>query len=54
MLIQLNAVWYHYCAIDAATVDALLSADSIGNFYNQNIGAGAFDCRIHPAPEYPQ
>jgi hypothetical protein len=29
MLIQLNAVWYHYCEIDSGTVSLLLSAPSV-------------------------
>ena len=58
MLTTLKATWYHYCAIDAATVAALLAADSVGSYYNRSIpsqaGArGPFDCRDHPVPVYP-
>jgi hypothetical protein len=51
MLIQLNAVWYHYCGIDSGTVSHLLSAPSVGRYYNQAI-KGRFDCRLTPPPQY--
>jgi len=55
MLIKLNSTWYHYCAVDRASVDGLLSAPSIGRYYNQHFrshGAvhGPFDYRDHPVP----
>jgi hypothetical protein len=54
MLIQLNAVWYRYCEIGATTVNALLTAESAGRYYNANIKSigkdGPFDCRTHKAP----
>src|SRR3974390_460854 len=52
MLIYLNGTFYHYCAIDAGTVSSLLSAPSMGEFYNTNI-KGNFDCRVYQAPSYP-
>jgi hypothetical protein len=58
MVIKLKETWYPYCEIDKATVDALLSAPSIGRFYNQSIRSkpdgthGPFDCRDHPMPSY--
>jgi hypothetical protein len=51
MLISLNGTYYHYCEIDSGTVTALLSAESIGRFYNANI-RGLFDCRSHRVPAY--
>jgi hypothetical protein len=51
MLISLNGTFYHYCEIDAGTVSSLLTAPSMGRFYNASI-KGAFDCRIHPVPSY--
>jgi hypothetical protein len=51
MLISLNGIFYHYCEIDAGTVSSLLSAPSIGRFYNVNV-KGQFDCRVHRGPEY--
>ena len=51
MLISLNGTYYHYCEIDSGTVTALLSAESIGRFYNANI-KGLFDCRSHRVPAY--
>ena len=47
MLISLNGTFYHYCAIDADTVTSLLSAPSMGQFYNASI-KGNFDCRAGP------
>jgi hypothetical protein len=56
MLILLNTTWYHYCEIDAGTVASLISAQSVGRFYNQNVGGtgmdGPFDCRTHKLPTY--
>lgn len=58
MVIKLNQSWYPYCAIDAQTVHALLTAESVGSFYNKNIRSrsdgtrGPFDCRDHPMPSY--
>ena len=51
MLISLKGTYYHYCAIDAATVNALLQANSAGTYYNQNI-KGHFDCRVNKVPVY--
>lgn len=55
MVIDLDGTYYHHCAIDAGTIRGLLSADSMGRFYNSNIRSrgsvrGPFDCRDHPAP----
>jgi hypothetical protein len=56
MVIRLKETWYPYCGIDAQIVQALVSAPSIGSFYNENIrskrgGAhGAFDCRDRGMP----
>ncbi|MDP3600956.1 MAG: KTSC domain-containing protein [Bosea sp. (in: a-proteobacteria)] len=57
MLINLEGVYYHYCALDAVTYRDLLNADSMGRYYNANIrsrGAqrGRFDCRDHPVPRF--
>jgi KTSC domain len=57
MLIKLNGTWYHYCAVDPASVDNLLKANSIGRYYNKNFRShglvhGPFDCRDHPVPAY--
>jgi hypothetical protein len=51
MIISLNGTYYHYCEIDAATVASLLSADSMGRYYNRNI-KGNFDCRVRRLPTY--
>jgi hypothetical protein len=56
MIIRLKRTDYHYCAIDAGTVAALVAADSMGRFYNQNIksnaNGGKFDCRNNPVPVF--
>ncbi|HVR56029.1 MAG TPA: KTSC domain-containing protein [Pseudolabrys sp.] len=47
---------YHYCEIPKSTVDALLSADSHGRYFNANIKGtgkdGPYDCRTHKVPSY--
>jgi hypothetical protein len=59
MVITLKETWYPYYEIDAATVRQLISAESVGRFYNQSIRSrpdgthGPFDCRDHPLPNYP-
>jgi hypothetical protein len=51
MLISLNGIYYHYCEIDNGTVSALMSAESMGRYYNASI-RGRFDCRTHRIPMY--
>jgi hypothetical protein len=51
MLIKLNETWYHYCAIDAGTVDGLKNTESMGRYFNGSI-KGHFDCRTNPPPKY--
>src|SRR5260221_14179207 len=51
MVISLNGTYYHYCSIPATTVDALLSADSMGRFFNAQV-KGQYDCRLNPVPKY--
>jgi hypothetical protein len=51
MVINLNGIYYHYCQIDDATVHELLSADSMGRFYNTQV-KGRFDCRVYRVPNY--
>ncbi len=51
MIINLQGTYYHYCEIDAGTVSALLSASSMGRYYQRNI-KGNFDCRIRRVPPY--
>jgi hypothetical protein len=57
MLINLSGTWYHYCEIDAGTVDKLLTAKSAGRFFNTSIRSregtfGPFDCRTKRVPRY--
>lgn len=56
MLIQLKQTWYHYCQIDAKTVEDLFAAESKGRFYNDRIKdsgtGGKFGCRDKPVPEF--
>lgn len=55
MLIQLKATYYHYCEIDAATVQGLQGAKSKRQFFEARIRGsgtdGPFDCRTHPIPK---
>jgi KTSC domain-containing protein len=49
MLIKLNDTWYHYCAVDRASVYYLIHAGSIWTYYNWNFRSngpshGPFDC----------
>lgn len=55
-LLSLNCMtYYHYCEIDAATVQGLERANSKRQFFETRIrGSGAdgpFDCRTHPIPK---
>jgi|SRR5215469_5614105 len=51
MIINLHGIYYHYCEIDAGTVDQLLTAQSMGRFFNAVI-KGRFDCRTRRVPPY--
>lgn len=55
MIIQLKTTYYHYCEIDAATVQGLQTAGSKRQFFEARIrGSGSdgpFDCRTHPIPK---
>lgn len=56
MIIQLNSVYYHYCELPKSTLDALLAAPSMGQYFNGNIKGsgkdGPYDCRTHRVPKY--
>jgi hypothetical protein len=56
MVILLTGTYYHYCEIDQGTVDALLAADSMGQYFQAHIKGsgmdGPFDCRTHRVPNY--
>jgi hypothetical protein len=59
MLIKLDETWYHYCSLDRGSVENLIKAPSIYNYYKQHFRShgsvhGPFDCRDHPVPNYPQ
>jgi hypothetical protein len=51
MLISLNGTYYHYCEIDSGTIESLMSAESMGRYYNASI-KGRFDCRTRRVPAY--
>lgn len=55
MVIRLKTTNYHYCEIDAATIQGLQKASSKRVFFESRIrGSGAdgpFDCRTHPIPK---
>lgn len=54
MVIQLKTTYYHYCQIDAATVQGLQAAVSKRTYFEARIRGtgsdGPFDCRTHPIP----
>lgn len=54
MVIRLKTTYYHYCAIDAATVQGLQTAKSKRDFFESRIRGsgkdGPFDCRTKPIP----
>lgn len=56
LIISLKGVYYHYCEIDRATVEGLLSAESMGRFFSMYIRGngndGPFDCRTHKVPVF--
>ncbi len=56
MVILLNSTYYHYCELPKPTLDALLGASSMGQFFNANIKGsgkdGPYDCRTHRVPAY--
>lgn len=55
MVIRLRVTYYHYCEIDAKTVQALQAAPSKRQYFEARIkGSGSdgpFDCRTHPIPK---
>jgi hypothetical protein len=51
MLIRLKDTYYHYCNIPESTVAALMTADSMGRFFNSEV-KGNYDCRVNPPPKY--
>jgi hypothetical protein len=51
LLIQLKSTFYHYCSLNSEVYDELMSAPSMGKFYNANI-KGNFDCRLFGAPDF--
>lgn len=56
MLISLKGTYYHYCELPPAVFRDLMSAPSMGQFYNQRIKGtgsdGPYDCRTHRIPPY--
>ncbi len=54
MVIRLKATYYHYCEVDASTMQGLLGANSKRQFFEGRIRGsgkdGPYDCRTHPIP----
>ncbi|WP_010458155.1 KTSC domain-containing protein [Acidovorax radicis] len=54
MVIRLKTTYYHYCEIDAGTVQGLQNAQSKRDFFESRIRGsgkdGPFDCRTKPIP----
>lgn len=55
MVIRLKTTYYHYCEIDAATVQGLKGASSKRQYFETRIRGGGkdgpFDCRTHAIPK---
>jgi hypothetical protein len=55
MVIRLRVTYYHYCEIDAKTVQGLQAAPSKRQYFEARIKGtgsdGPFDCRTHPIPK---
>jgi hypothetical protein len=56
MVVLLKDTYYHYCELPKPILDALMSAPSLGTYYNANIKGtgknGPYDCRTHRVPHY--
>lgn len=56
LVIQLRDTYYHYCGLPTATLEALMTASSMGRYFNANIKGsgkdGSYDCRTHKVPTY--
>jgi hypothetical protein len=54
MLVQRHVVYQQYCGLPKDTLDAFLSAPSMGQYYGANIegadGSGPYACPTHKAP----
>ena len=57
-LVQRHAAYYQYCDVPETARNALLSAPSMGQYFNANIkaagrdGNGQYGCRTHKVPSY--
>jgi hypothetical protein len=54
MLVQRHAIYHQYCDLPKDTLDAFLSAPSMGRFFKANIegadGSAPYGCRTHKVP----
>ena len=51
VVVNLNGTYYHYCSMPPRVVEAWRAAESMGQFFNQQV-KGRFDCRVSPPPDY--
>jgi hypothetical protein len=55
MIVQIKAIYFQYCEVPPAALDALLNAPSMGQYYNTNIRdagpEGTYPCAAHRAPK---
>ena len=51
VVVSLNGIYYHYCAVPPSIVAQWRSADSMGSYFNVAI-KGRYDCRVNPVPAY--
>ena len=47
MIVQIKSVYFQFCEIPRATLDAFLNTPSMGQYYKSNVAGGLRDC---PAP----
>jgi hypothetical protein len=52
VLIKRNDTWHQHCEVGEPVVTHLLTADSVGAYYNRFIRGGPYDCRLHRPPLY--
>jgi hypothetical protein len=54
MIVAIKGVYDHFCGLSAPTFDGLMTAPSMGQFFNRNIAGpdSRYDCRTHRLPGY--
>jgi hypothetical protein len=47
LIVGIRNVYDQYCDLPPPTFDGLMAAPSMGQFFNQSIRSGPYDCRVH-------